>query len=829
METGRMNLDGRWRLRWADGERGGRKFHAEPTTDEAKWLDAVVPGEVHLDLIRAGLLQEPTLGAHCLAARWVEECFWSYRRTFVPPAEALAGSAWLFFEGLDCAARIFLNGHLIGRHANFFCPCRINVTGRLQPGENVLVVELEAGLYHVAEKSVAGHLGAQVENAFLTKRLWLRKPQCSFGWDWSPRLLNVGIHKSVWLEWADAVRPDQLVVLTELDEDLARGRLRVRYVVEGVSERSLAGRLFAVIEETGRTISAEVEIKPGLQVLQVEGEVDRPKLWWPVGQGDQPLYTVRAGLQVGGRTVGERACRAGFRRVRVDQDPHPDGGRYFVIEVNRRRVFVKGANLVPADLIYARIDRARYETLVDRALEANFNGLRVWGGGLYESDDFYDLCDERGILVWQEFIFACGGYPATDEAFVQSVRDEAIYNIRRLARHPSLVVWCGNNEIHWENHERKEGVIYPDHALYHSLLPRLLSEEDPGRYYHPSSPFSPEPGTHPNADDMGDQHPWSIGFADVDFRKYRGMTCRFPNEGGVLGPNSLSALRACLPEGQEFMHSLAWQIHDNSVEFGFNESAPDRLIREWTGLNPRRLSLEEFVYYGGLVHGEALREYIDNFRRRKFDSAAAIFWMFNDCWPTTRSWTIVDYYLNRTPAFHAVRRACAPVVLVVVREDAGVRVFGVNDTPHAAAGRLRYGLFSLAGEYVLDRAAEVTIAANASVELARFDAAEWDKAGVEKTIAFATLTDGDRLLARHRLILPRFCELTWGPANVTVRRDGGHVVFGSSTFAWGVCLDLEGREALPDNFFDVWPGMEYRLSWPVARPLPQILRVGNLV
>lgn len=823
-----MDLNGSWRLRWSAGEQSGRDFNAEVTADEAKWMDAVVPGEVHLDLIRAGLLREPTLGTNCLDARWVEECFWSYRRTFTPPAEALAGPAWLVFEGLDYAARILLNGREIGRHANFFYPCRVNVAGKLQAGENVLLVELEAGLFHVAEKSVAGYFGV-MDNTFLTKRLWLRKPQCSFSWDWSPRLLNVGIYKPVWLEWACAVRPDQLVVLSDLNDDLTRGRLRVRYVVEGLHEQPQAGRLHAVIEETGQAFSAAVDIKPGLQVLQVEDEVDHPKLWWPVGQGDQALYTVRAWVEIGGRTVGEQKRRVGFRKVRINQDPHPDGGRYFVIEVNHRRIFAKGANFVPADLIYARIDRARYETLVDRALEANFNFLRVWGGGLYESDDFYELCDQRGIMVWQEFIFACGAYPATNETFLRNVQNEALYNIRRLAGHPSLVVWCGNNENQILTHDRVFDPNHPDYALYHLILPRLLSVEDPWRYYQPSSPYSPEPGDDPNADNVGDQHPWSIGFNDIDFRKYRKMICRFPNEGGVLGANSLPALMACLPEGQRQMNSLAWRLHDNGTEHWYQKSAPDRVVSEWTGLDPRGLALDAFVYYAGLVQGEALREYIDNFRRRKFDCASAIFWMYNDCWPTTRSWTIVDYFLNRTPSFYPVRRACVPLALVVVREDAWVRVFGVNDTTQAVAGCLRYGLFTLSGKYVLDRSVDVNVPANVSTELAKFEATDWDKNGIEQTIAFAVLSDGDRQLARHRLILPRFGELKWAPAKVTVQRVGDQAVFRSPTFAWGVCLDLDGREALPDNFFDVWPGLDYSLPWPSAQPLPRILKVGNLV
>jgi beta-mannosidase len=210
--------------------------------------------------------------------------------------------------------------------------------------------------------------------------------------------------------------------------------------------------------------------------------------------------------------IGEHTRKIGFRHVRINQDKHPESGNHFVLEVNGKPIFAKGGNFVPADTIFTKIDRARYETLIDRALEANFNLLRVWGGGLYEKDDFYEVCDEKGILVWQEFIFACAKYPTTDEKFLADIKREATHQIRRLAHHPSLVIWCGNNEMEWGCYSwgYEKGVAHPDYALFHLALPMILKQEDPTRYYQPSSPFSPDHEP-PNRDDMGDQHPWSVG------------------------------------------------------------------------------------------------------------------------------------------------------------------------------------------------------------------------------------------------------------------------------------------------------------------------------
>jgi len=825
-----LDLNGTWKVRWSDGQRGRPHYAERETTDPLRYIDAQVPGEVHLDAIRAGWITEPTLGTNCLAARWVEECIWSYRRLFDAPTESLVASArsWLAFDGLDYAAKIVLNGKTVGTHNNFFYPCRLQVTGLLKPKDNILVVHLDSGLHHVGDKPHAGW-GSTADEMRLHKRNWLRKPQCSFSWDWATRLINVGIHGAVRLETTAApARIDQLVPLATLSDDLATGTVCTRLFVDGLTPETQTGELTVEVLETGEIIRQAVAIKPGLAPVEATVKVATPTLWWPVGHGPQDRYSLRVTLSINGTVIGEKTARIGFRHIRVQQDPHPISGNYFIIHVNNRRIFAKGANLVPADMIFARIDAARSQALVERALEANFNFLRVWGGGLYESDAFYDCCDEKGILVWQEFIYACGKYPMTDKAFFDDAKREAVYQIRRLANHPSLIVWCGNNEMEAGNWEwgYDNGVVYPDYAFFHLTLPQLLAAEDPTRYYQPSSPISPD-GTSPTADDRGDQHPWSIGMFNLDFREYRRMICRFPNEGGFLGPTALPTMLAALPEGQQYVQSFAWQIHDNSVDSWADPSPTDTATQVWLGKDIRKMSIEEYTYWGGLLQGEALREYIENFHRRMYDSSAAIFWMFNDCWPATRSWTIVDYYLRRTPSFHPVRRAMASVNVVVVEEANEILIFGVNETQSAVRAELRYGLFELTGGYPLDMKKSVRLAPNASSVIAKFPKARWKDPAT--TIAFATLTQDSTLLARTRLILPLYKDLSWPKAKpkISIKRSAGHVTFQSPTFAWGICLDLDGDHALPDNFFDLYPGQPYTLPW-TQKGAPKILHLGNL-
>ncbi|MBU4201301.1 MAG: hypothetical protein KKE37_08140 [Verrucomicrobia bacterium] len=820
-----INLNGTWRVRWTDGQRGRTEYANREETDEARYIDARVPGEIHLDVWKQGWIKDPYIDTNCLAARWVEECIWSYRRFFNVPRAACKGRSWLHFEGLDLVATIVLNGQEIGKHKNSFHPCRIEVTGKLKPGRNLLTVHLDGGLFHAAEKPVEGW-GVGTDG-ILHKRHWLRKPQCQFSWDWSTRLINVGITKSVRLEWTrDPVRIDTFVPLADLSSDLRKGTVRARLFIEGLADKTCHGKLTVEIPEAGQKTIVDVELKPGLNPVEVCLEVANPEPWWPVGHGGQKRYVVRASLSVNGRNIGDCSARIGFRHVRVNQDQHPEKGRYFILEINGRKIFVKGGNFVPVDMIFPRADRKRYAKITDLALEANFNMLRIWGGGLYEADDFYDLCDEKGILVWQEFIFACGKYPVQDETFHNSVKDEARFNIRRLAPHPSLVVWCGNNEMElgawvW-GYDR--GVVYPDYALFHLTIPRLLAEEDPGRYYQPSSPYSPD-GLFPNADEVGDQHPWSVGFQNTDFRDYRKMMCRFPNEGGTLGPTSLPTMLACLPKDQRYVQSFAWQVHDNSIDSSGEPSFPDKMITQWLGMDIRKMSIEEFTYWGGLVQGEALREYCENFRRRMFDTSSAIFWMYNDCWPATRSWTIVDYYLRRTPAFASVRRAMQPLQVVVAEEKADIVVFGVNERLQAWNGTLRYGLFNLAGGRPLDRTLQVTLPPNASTRIVSFKRREWKDPAA--SAAFAMLVQSDAVVARNRLFRPFFKDLKWAIPQLKVRLEKGKAIFTSDTFVWGVCLDLNGQKLMPDNFFDVYPGIPHVIPWKGARK-PEVRFVGNL-
>ena len=829
---GSLSLNGTWGLLWAEGSMVMPSSYYTGRECEARTvLPAAVPAPIHQVLRDNGLLEDPNLGLNSLQARWVEDQYWTYRREFSAPAEAVEGPAWLCFDRLELMATVWLNGEQIGTHANAHRPARFCVTGKLRDEGNLLVVQVTTGMQEAGDRPVSGYMGGETDR--LTRRPWLRKPQYQGGWDWNPRLVNVGILGDVRLEWCGGPRLDQVTVFALPSEDLSSAVFWARVTVENCGEEVVAGTLRLRLAETGEEVAVAVSLPPGESRPEVGLERAAPRLWWPVGQGEAYLYTVEVSLEAGGETQ-RTTRRTGVRRVEMDQSPHPVTGRYCIIKINNRPVFVKGGNWSPADLMYSRVEPERYRRLVELAVEANFNFLRVWGGGIYEAP-LLELCDELGVLVWHDLLFACAQYPGDDPEWAAEACREVTWGVRELAHHPSLVVWCGNNEIEWGDWSwgyDGRTPAHPHYALFHRDLPRIVRAEAPAVLQWISSPWSPD-YLHPNDPTAGDQHPWgvSIGTAGgADWWAYRGYVDRLPNEGGVLGASSLGTLRQFLPEGEQRLFSLSWSHHDNPIAVcDVPEGALGKAYKTvllWTGRDPREMCLDDYAFLSGLLQGEGLAEYAANYRRRMFSSASAAFWSYNDSWPVSNGWSIVDYYLRRKLAYHPVRRAYLPVTVVVAEEEGRVGVYGVNDTSRDWEGELRYGIFSLAGGWPREENTAVTLPANASTLLAEFPRSEWEALGTRRTGAGAVLSQDGRRVAQHRLLLERFHQLELAPPRVEVTVAAGTATFRAEGFVWGVCLEVEGDAELGDNCFDLLPGIPYEMPWQ-GEQSPVVVRTGS--
>lgn len=824
----KLDLNGTWKARGFDFQHGIPEGYVVPGADERIFIDAQVPGDIHLDLRKVGLVGDPNIGLEAQNQRWVEEQIWVYRKAFIAPADALGKRAWLVFEALDLVADIYLNGEKIGSHANVFLPCRIDVSGKLKDGENTLAVRIESGLYSVAEKPSQDYNPAMDHK--LHKRAWLRKPQCQFSWDWAPRLVNVGIPGPVRLEWTDSARIDALTVYPVLSDDMKSAQIEVRAFVESVKAEPIKAVIRVRVPEADQVVEKTVELPAGVSRQDVTVEIPNPKLWWPRPHGDQPLYTVQCEIEIAGTVVDSGQRRTGIRSVRINQNPHPVTGRYFIIEINGKPIFAKGGNWVPPDTIYAGIEADRWRKLVDLAVDANFNCLRIWGGGLYADHALLEACDEAGVMVWHDFIFACSKYPGDDPEFLGNVRKEIEYQVRDLSPYPSLVVWCGNNELEWAAWEwgYDRDHAHPDYALYHMEIPRIITREDPSRPYWPSSPYSLDYGV-PNDHTTGDQHPWNVSLQEegTNLWWYRTDVSRFPNEGGVLGATGMATLRQALGADQLRVFSPAWEFHDNACNYGGAVGVCYKLLEDWLGLKPDDIPFEDYVFLSGLLQCEGLSEYINNYRRRMYSTASAIFWMYNDTWPQSHGWTIVDYYLRRKLAYHPVRRAFAPVTVVPAVEGDKILIFGINDTEKPWRGEVRLGLFKLAGGLPIDQAGLVTLPPNESTLIAHIPLSKLERLGFENGGAFALLIENGMTVAQNRLFLARFKDLRWADSEIRVERRGEKVVFSCDAFAWGVCLDPDCDSPVSDDLFDLLPGIDYEIDWPSDKPLPEVRRTGH--
>jgi beta-mannosidase len=830
--SGTVSLSGVWDLTYAQGSKHiGPDYYSGPKIPGHEHFQAKVPSPIHHVLMEAGILDDPNFGMNSLKARWVEEVFWVYRRTFDAPQEALSQAARLEFDLIEYDAKVYLNGEEVGHHANANRPARFDVSGKLQAGENTLVVVVETGVFALGDKSAQSYTSGGTN--LINKLPLMRKPIFQSVWDWNPWLINVGILGDVRLTWRKVARLDDVSIFAVPCEDLSKATIHVRATIEGVTPNAANGILRAKVVETGQTVELPVEIAQGKTQHEVLIEIDNPRLWWPTGHGEQFRYTVEVTLDAGGET--EIVTRKiGIRRVEVDQSPHPVTGKHFTLKINNQPIFCKGGNWVPADMVYSAVTRKRTQALVDMAAAANFNLLRIWGGGCFASEELCDACDEAGIMLWHDFLFACSGYPADDPAFALEVRKEARHAVRSLAHHPCIVVWSGNNEIDWLDWGSFEATPPRQHAaIFHVDLPRVVREHNPSTFYWPSSPWSGD-YIYPNDPTVGDQHPWNVSLGapgGADWWLYRSHVDRFANEGGVLGVSSPATIRQMLPESQQRMFSPGWQHHDNT--FAMVDSDPAKLgrayqtVQLWTGRDPLHMDWEEYAIVSAMLQAEGLGEYIDNYRRRMFSSSCAVFWMYNDSWPVTHGWTIVDYYLRKKLAYHPVRRAFQPVTVVVTEEDGKVTVYGVNDSPTEWSGELRWGIFKTTGGIASDETQPVTLPANASTPVAQVSLDEWKTLGLKRTGAFATLSKDGAQIAQHRLFLERFKDLELAEPSISIEHVGDTVKFTSDAFAWRVCLDVEGEMELSDNCFDLIPGVPYTIRWSAELGEPKVVTLGN--
>ncbi|MEQ7007809.1 glycoside hydrolase family 2 protein [Actinopolymorpha sp. B17G11] len=633
-------------------------------------VPASVPGCVHTDLLAAGLIPDPYLDRNEHELRWIGRTDWRYATTFDWQPGG-TDRVDLVCDGLDTVARIELNGSPVATTQNMHRSYRFDVGQHLRPGANELVVTFtSAQAYAENLKDQLGDLPGP-NSATPEPFNFIRKMACNFGWDWGPILVTAGIWKPIRLHSWQTARLAKVRPLVTVEGGVGK----VRAVVE-VDRADVNAPLTLTAEVAG--VRGRVDVAPGETSATVALEVPDPRLWWPHGHGDQPLYDLDVALAAGdGTALDSWSHRIGFRHVRLDTTPDETGSA-FTIVVNGVPIFARGANWIPDDCFPSRIGPERYRARLQQAKDAHIDLLRVWGGGIYEQEAFYDAANELGILVWQDFLFACAAYPE-ESPIAEEVEAEARENVARLMPHPSLVLWNGNNEniwgyFDWGWQARLDGRTWGK-GYYLDVLARVVAETDPTRPYWPGSPYSGSFDIHPNADDHGCTHIWDA-WNQKDYAVYRDYVPRFLAEFGWQGPPTWATLTRAVHDEPLASDSPGVLSHQKATD------GNGKLAR---GLAPHfdePTTVADWHWVTQLNQARALTYGIEHFRSHRGRCMGTVIWQLNDCWPVT-SWAAVDGDARRKPLWYALRKVYDPRLVTVQPRDGGLDIIGINDGAEA--------------------------------------------------------------------------------------------------------------------------------------------------
>ncbi|HSB03081.1 MAG TPA: glycoside hydrolase family 2 protein [Anaerolineales bacterium] len=795
----------------------GEWYFRQCGTEE--WLPATVPGGVHTDLLALGKIPDPFVADNELKVMWVAETDWEYRRTFNTDAALLAEeNIVLVCEGLDTIADVYLNGSYLGHAENMFRRWEWNVKGVLRAGENELRVLFGSPVRFIAAKQEQLPLqgGGDIPGG-----PHLRKAPCHWGWDWGPKLPPIGIWKDIRFE-GYSVRFEDVHVRQHLNGDAAAlsadisARVRGKEAVSAsITVTSPSGERFEN-EERLLHLSEGDDDHADLSI-----EIPQPQLWWPSGYGSQPLYEVEVTLKDGTTILDRRSYKIGLRTIELSQEPD-QWGKEFTFYVNGVRLFAKGADWIPTDSLPTRITAAHLEMLIKAAADANMNMLRVWGGGYYPEDMFYDLCDRYGILLWQDFMFACGIYPA-DADFFENVRIEAVENVRRLRHHAALALWCGNNEMeqgwcdwHWNkpddplNQRLKDGYD----RMFHHMLPELLECADPDHPYWPSSASADTPFEGANNQVQGDCHYWDVWHGRKPFSAYRTQFPRFMSEFGFQALPPLKTIAMYAEPADWNMTSYIMEHHQRSG------SGNGLMIAQMTDAFRMPRDFASLVYLSLILQAEGIRYGVEHWRRNRDRVSGTLIWQLNDCWPVA-SWSSLDYFGRWKALHYAAKRFYAPLLLSVADYGKTMKVHVTSDLVEPVDLLIRWRLETVDGECLNSGEQTLRAMALADTLVGSYDLSAFLPAKIQRRVVFvAEMWQNGKLLTRSitPFVANKHLELSKPDLNVQTRVEGKTLCVDVSarTLARFVELSIDGADAVfSDNYFDIPAGGTVTVNTPL--------------
>lgn len=798
----------------------GWKFRQARLTN---WYPATVPGVVHTDLLQNKIIEDPFFRLNERGLQWIDKEDWVYETCFTLAADMMRKENMeLVFEGLDTYADVYLNDECILKADNMFRRWSIPVRQYIREENNILKVYFHSPVKIDVPKWDAlpyqyPASNDQSENGGLFNKkisIFARKAGYHYGWDWGPRLVTSGIWRPVYIRaWSDLRINDVFIE----QKEVGAGRAVIAGHVELDADKDMDGVLVTITDEaTGRVLGEwQADLKRGTNRVTVDFVLHKPKLWWSNGLGEPFLYRFRTDIIAGGELLDSKTERVGIRSLKVVHQPDKDGHTFY-IELNGRPVFAKGANYIPSDNFLPRVTPENYKRTILDAAGVNMNMLRVWGGGIYENDVFYDLCDEHGIMIWQDFMFACSMYPA-EGALLDNIHQEAVDNVKRLRNHACIALWCGNNECQdawlgwgWKCEIERQNKEYADkiwaqyRQQYHVTLPGVVREYAPGTFYWPSSPFAFEGEMSGNTD--GDRHYWSVWHGKAPISDYDSEKSRFFSEYGFQSFPEFDSVKRYAPYPEDWdIRSEVMMSHQRGGDHA-NGLIETYLLNEYK--KPR--DFRAFLYMNHVLQGDAIKTAIESHRRQMPYNMGTLFWQHNDCWPVA-SWASRDYYGRWKAQHYYVRKAYDDILISSVVEGDDLKVYAVSDRLENTSGRLQLQVCQFDGTVVHHWGKSVGISGNDSRVCFSAPLAKLLEGANRGTVYVRVdYTDKSGRVYHNNYCLGKQKDMDYPKVDLQteVRSiEGGYeVTVSADKFARAVCLSVADNESVySDNYFDVQP------------------------
>ena len=798
----------------------GWKFRQARLTN---WYPATVPGVVHTDLLQNKIIEDPFFRLNERGLQWIDKEDWVYETCFTLAADMMRKENMeLVFEGLDTYADVYLNDECILKANNMFRRWSIPVRQYIREENNILKVYFHSPVKIDVPKWDAlpyqyPASNDQSENGGLFNKkisIFARKAGYHYGWDWGPRLVTSGIWRPVYIRaWSDLRINDVFIE----QKEVGAGRAVIAGHVELDADKDMDGVLVTITDEaTGRVLGEwQADLKRGTNRVTVDFVLHKPKLWWSNGLGEPFLYRFRTDIIAGGELLDSKTERVGIRSLKVVHQPDKDGHTFY-IELNGRPVFAKGANYIPLDNFLPRVTPENYKRTILDAAGVNMNMLRVWGGGIYENDVFYDLCDEHGIMIWQDFMFACSMYPA-EGALLDNIHQEAVDNVKRLRNHACIALWCGNNECQdawlgwgWKREIERQNKEYADkiwaqyRQQYHVTLPGVVKEYAPGTFYWPSSPFAFEGEMSGTTD--GDRHYWSVWHGKAPISDYDSEKSRFFSEYGFQSFPEFESVKRYAPYPEDWdIRSEVMMSHQRGGDHA-NGLIETYLLNEYK--KPR--DFRAFLYMNHVLQGDAIKTAIESHRRQMPYNMGTLFWQHNDCWPVA-SWASRDYYGRWKAQHYYVRKAYDDILISSVVEGDDLKVYAVSDRLENTSGRLQLQVCQFDGTVVHHWGKSVGISGNDSRVCFSAPLAKLLEGANRGTVYVRVdYTDKSGRVYHNNYCLSKQKDMDYPKVDLQTEVhsiEGGYeVMVSSDKFARAVCLSVADNESVySDNYFDVQP------------------------